>query len=82
MEREEIFYDDIIDCVGLYCPMPVVKAKLKLEEMEKGKVLKILADDPTVEEDFPSWCKMVGEELIAIEKNRDGIYSIYIRKNK
>ncbi|MFQ5826450.1 MAG: sulfurtransferase TusA family protein, partial [Dehalococcoidia bacterium] len=36
----EIKVDQVLDTKGLLCPMPVVKAKLAIEEMETGQVLK------------------------------------------
>lgn len=71
--------DETIDCVGLYCPMPVVKTRLKLEEMPSGKVLEVIADDPGAEKDIPSWCQITGQEFLGMEKEGPLFY-FYIRK--
>ncbi|MEW6088022.1 MAG: sulfurtransferase TusA family protein [bacterium] len=57
-----------LDCIGLFCPMPVIKTKLELENMEPGEVLEILADDPGFEKDLPDWCSMSGEKFLALKK--------------
>jgi tRNA 2-thiouridine synthesizing protein A len=71
--------DETLDCVGLYCPMPVVKAKLRLEEIGEGKVLEVLADDPGARKDFPAWCDATGNELLFIDQEGN-VLKIYIRK--
>lgn len=38
--------DIILDCLGLKCPLPVLKARKRLREMRQGEVLVVLADDP------------------------------------
>ena len=57
-----------LDCTGLFCPMPIVKTKLELENMNSGDILEIIADDPGFLKDLPVWCQMTGEELLEIKK--------------
>lgn len=38
--------DKTIDCIGLFCPMPIVKTKEALRPMAVGQVLEMLSDDP------------------------------------
>jgi len=71
--------DEVLDCVGLYCPMPVVKAKLQIEEMADGQILQVLADDPGAKKDFPAWCESTGNVFLGMEE-KDGTISVYIRK--
>ncbi len=42
--------DRKLDCIGLYCPEPVFKTRMELDEMKKGEVLEVVADDPAAEE--------------------------------
>ena len=58
----------LLDCVGLFCPMPIVKTKLELEDMKPGEILEISADDPGFEKDLPAWCKLTGEKFLELEK--------------
>ena len=57
-----------LDCVGLFCPMPIVKTKFELENMNVGDVLEIVADDPGFLKDLPVWCQMTGNQLMEIKK--------------
>ncbi|MFH1783820.1 MAG: sulfurtransferase TusA family protein [bacterium] len=68
-----------LDCTGLMCPMPVVKAKLELEEMKSGEVLEVVADDPGFEKDFPAWCKQTGNTFIELEIE-NGVFKGYVMK--
>ena len=71
--------DVSIDCLGLYCPMPIIKTAEKIREMEKGQILEIVADDKGIVEDMPSWCKGTGNEFLDVEQCDDE-YKAYIRK--
>jgi TusA-related sulfurtransferase len=69
----------VVDCIGLYCPVPIAEAAAAIEEVESGETITVLADDPGVENDFPNWCKVTGHELVSLEPAEEG-YEIVIRK--
>jgi TusA-related sulfurtransferase len=73
--------DDTLDCVGLYCPMPIAQTAKKLNEMGEGQVLEVLADDEGIKEDMPAWCGITGNEFLGIEED-SGEYKVYVRKSK
>jgi TusA-related sulfurtransferase len=78
---EEIKAASVLDTFGLLCPMPIIKTAARIREMKKGEILKVLSDDPGVQEDMPAWCITSGNELVRI----DGIgseFHAYIRKLK
>lgn len=58
-----------LDCTGFFCPMPIVKTKMELENMNSGDVLEIVADDPGFLKDLPVWCEMTGNQLVEIKKD-------------
>jgi TusA-related sulfurtransferase len=72
-------YDAEVDCVGLYCPMPIALTREAIDNLQKGQVLKVEADDPAAEEDIPRWVKRTGHELIKFEKE-DKALIFYIKK--
>lgn len=72
--------DEVLDCVGLYCPMPIAHTARKMKEMKPGQVLEVQADDKGIKEDMPSWCKMTGNEFLGIEED-GGIYRVFVRKS-
>ncbi|MCL5026182.1 MAG: sulfurtransferase TusA family protein [Chloroflexi bacterium] len=73
--------DATLDCIGLYCPMPIVKTAEKIKEIAPGQVLEIIADDRGVKADMPAWCKATGNECLAIEE-KDGEFRVYVRRKK
>jgi tRNA 2-thiouridine synthesizing protein A len=70
-----------LDCLGLYCPEPVFKTRMELDEMKKGEVLEILADDPAAEEDIKSLAKHLEQEIVSVSKEGNKV-RILIRKTK
>jgi TusA-related sulfurtransferase len=69
-----------LDCAGLFCPMPIIKTKLELEDMKPGEILEIIADDQGFEKDLPAWCSMSGEKFIELKKE-GGIIKGYVMKS-
>jgi TusA-related sulfurtransferase len=69
-----------VDCLGLFCPMPIVKTREALRELAVGEALEVLSDDPASEADMKSWSERTGHELV--EVSRDGaIYRFLLRKS-
>jgi tRNA 2-thiouridine synthesizing protein A len=58
-----------LDCVGLYCPMPIARTKEEIEGIEVGQILKVEADDPAAEEDIKRWAKRTGHQVVRFEKS-------------
>ena len=73
--------DRKLDCVGLYCPEPVFKTRLELDEMKVGETLEVVADDPAAESDIKSLVKNLEQELVSVEKKGDQV-QIVIKKIK
>jgi tRNA 2-thiouridine synthesizing protein A len=73
--------DRTLDCVGLYCPEPVFKTRLELDELKVGETLEVLADDPAAESDIKSLVKNLEQELVSISRKGDQV-QIVIKKIK
>lgn len=71
--------DFSIDCLGLYCPMPIVKTAEKLKELKSGEVLEVVSDDEGIKKDMPAWCSTTGNEFLGTEEEA-GHYRVYVRK--
>ena len=68
-----------LDALGLLCPLPVLKARKRLQAMEVGDVLTMEADDPAAIVDVPHFCAEAGHELVS--SDFDGARQVYrIRK--
>jgi len=74
--------DVSIDCVGLYCPMPIVKTASKIKELKPGQVLEIVADDKGIKQDMPAWCKATGNECLGTEEDANGEIHVFVKKTK
>ena len=65
------------DAKGLKCPLPVLKARRFLKEMQPGEEIEIEATDPGAPKDFVHFCETTGHKLVD-STERDGIYVIRI----
>ena len=71
--------DKVLDTSGLNCPLPVLKTKKALEELQPGQILEVISTDPGSKADIPAFCQRTGHELVAMEE-QDGKYIYYIKK--
>ncbi len=65
-------YDADLDAKGLLCPLPVLKARKRLQALTSGQVLRVLADDPAAIVDVPHFCAESGHELIGTDEVASG----------
>ena len=71
--------DQTLDCMGLYCPMPIVKTAEKIIMLMTGEVLEVVADDKGIKQDMPAWCKATGHEFLGMEE-KGGEIKVYVKK--
>ena len=60
-----------LDLRGVTCPLNYVRAKLKLEEMEVGQVLKVVLDDGESIINVPRSAKEDGHRILEIKQIED-----------
>ena len=68
--------DEKLDALGLLCPLPVLKARKRLQNMASGQVLQLMTDDPAAIVDVPHFCAEAGHALIETEDN--GAYQVFV----
>jgi len=73
--------DAEVDCIGVFCPMPISMTKEGIENIKAGEILKVEADDPAAEEDIKRWAKRTGHKIIKFEKEGT-ILTFFIKKMK
>jgi len=73
--------DRTLDCVGLFCPIPILKTRDALKAMAVGQVLEMTSDDPASEADMKSWTTRTGHDLLEIDKN-GAVYRFVVRKSR
>jgi len=70
--------DKELDAKGLNCPLPILRAKKALAEMQTGQVLKIVATDPGSVKDFQAFCKQTGHTLLE-QSEADKVYTFFMK---
>ena len=76
-------FDKELDARGLNCPLPILRCKKSMAEINGGQVLKVMATDPGSVKDFQAFCKQAGHELLSLEENPHPLkkeFTFYIRK--
>ena len=65
-----------LDAVGLLCPLPVLKARKRLQALAPGDEITVNADDPAAIVDIPHFCTEAGHTLVSSEL--DGPVQVYV----
>ncbi|SDS85284.1 TusA-related sulfurtransferase [Pseudomonas asplenii] len=76
---DAVEYDAELDASGLNCPLPLLKAKLELNRLASGAVLKVIATDAGSQRDFRTFVKLAGHTLVR-EEEEAGVYRYWLRK--
>ncbi|WP_209124752.1 sulfurtransferase TusA family protein [Alkalihalobacillus sp. BA299] len=71
--------DKILDAKGLACPMPIVKTKKAMNEIESGQILEIHATDKGAKKDLAAWAKSGGHELLS-DTEEGNVLKFWIKK--
>lgn len=69
----------VLDAKGLACPMPIVKTRKEMKDMESGEVLEVLATDKGAQADLTAWAKSGGHELLKSQVDGD-VFKFWIKK--
>jgi tRNA 2-thiouridine synthesizing protein A len=56
-----------LDARGLLCPLPVIRTQDRIKTLQPGELLEVIATDPGTMQDIPSWCRVHGHQLLAVE---------------
>lgn len=72
-------FDRELDVKGLNCPLPILRTKKTLAEMESGQVLRVMATDAGSLKDFPAFAKQTGNELVE-ERVEDRVYVFFLKR--
>ena len=69
----------ILDAQGLKCPLPVLRARKKIRDIEPGASLTVLATDPAALRDFQAFCEQTGHPFVS-SAEADGVYTIVLQR--
>lgn len=69
-----------VDARGLNCPLPILKAKKGLAELQSGELLRVLSTDPGSVRDFQAFAKQTGNELVEQQTAGDEFIHVLRRR--
>lgn len=73
-------WDIEIDCEGLLCPLPVLRARKRLMAMQPGQILRLRATDRMAAIDLPHFCTQSGHGFLDATPLPDGVTAYRIRR--
>jgi len=72
-------FDKDLDARGLNCPLPILRTKKALGELQSGQVLRVIATDPGSVKDFAAFCKQTGHELLS-QSDASKEFTFFLKK--
>ena len=79
MTDTAISFDREVDARGLNCPLPILRAKKALDELQSGQVLKVMSTDPGSQRDFQAFARQTGHELLRTDA-ADREWAFYLKR--
>jgi tRNA 2-thiouridine synthesizing protein A len=76
---DAVEHDVELDASGLNCPLPLLKAKMELNKLASGAVLKVIATDAGSQRDFRTFARLAGHTLL-LEQEEAGVYRYWLKK--
>ena len=72
-------HDREVDARGLNCPLPILRTKKALNDMDSGQTLRVVATDPGSVRDFLAFAKQTGNELLG-HGEQDGEFWFFLKR--
>ena len=73
--------DSVLDTLGLYCPVPIIRTAERVRGLESGDVLEVVSDDRVILVDMPAWCRAMGHDYLGARQD-EGRIRLYVRKGR
>lgn len=77
--QQNLTHQQVLDTSGLFCPEPIMLLHSKLDEMNSGEVLLLIATDPATNRDVPKFCQFLKHQLINQEEDHQQ-YRYWLQK--
>ena len=72
-------FDKEVDATGLNCPLPILRCKKGLSEINAEQILKVISTDPGSVKDFNAFCVQTGHQLLLLDVD-EKTFVFYIKK--
>lgn len=69
-----------LDACGLSCPGPLIQLKKKMDQLQEGDILRVIASDPGFYEDVQAWAQMSSNRILEVNKTSNGMIEAYLSK--
>ncbi len=70
--------EQTLDVTGLKCPLPILRAKKALAQLQTDDVLTVLATDASAPDDFAAFCRQTGHQLLQ-SSAQDGVFTLVVK---
>lgn len=80
MTAELPHVDMALDASGLTCPLPILRTKKALAQLQSGQVLSVLTTDAHASRDFQAFARQTGNALLAQVEQGEGRLLHYVRR--
>jgi tRNA 2-thiouridine synthesizing protein A len=71
--------NQLLDCKGLNCPLPIIRTATLIRRMQPGQVLQMDATDPASVPDMAAWSRRTRHPILG-QTETGGVYSFFVRK--
>lgn len=71
--------DAAVDCMGMSCPMPIVKVSRAIKSVSLGEKIVVTSDDPAFRPDIEAWSEKTGNPILKFEEN-NGVFTAVIER--
>ncbi|GAA0330316.1 sulfurtransferase TusA family protein [Bacillus carboniphilus] len=75
----EVTVNKTLDAKGLACPMPIVRTKKEMTNLEPGQVMEVQATDKGSTADIKAWAESTGNQYLGTVEDGDTLKH-YLRK--
>lgn len=75
----DIKANEVLDCTGLLCPIPVIQTSKAIKTVEVGQILQMIATDPGAPPDMEAWARQTGHELVA-QSSEDDKFQFWFKR--
>ncbi len=72
-------FDKELDARGMNCPLPILRTKKTLTEMQSGQILKVVSTDAGSVKDMAAFAKQTGNELLA-SNDKGSEYEFFLKR--
>ena len=72
--------DQVLDCSGLLCPMPIVNTNKAIKELQSGQILKVIATDAGYPPDIDAWSRQTGNPVLS-STTEDDKFIVFLQKS-